>query len=314
MERITGTNPIPRGGLQFVLNYIWQVLALTAMAFPSWTAMAEDGQNPHWRTDACDTCHIEKSPTAGNPLLNAAPDDALCLDCHAATSESACRHLSTIPADPDMQRRMPGSFQASLRDDQVVCETCHELPAQCLDERRNERFTNPMFLREGPFHQRSDPCYLCHDKNAYTKLNPHDQFADSGDLREAICLLCHTSVDATGKITGNNLSFSTGDDLSAMCTGCHPVEPHPGATFSFSGTDSSNHLVIPSPEVRRRMDETAASTGIRLPVDPLSGKIFCATCHDPHDDNLPDYPVTPADTRDTNRLRQKNICLACHDK
>ncbi len=287
-------------------------MTMTAALF-SLTVTARD-QNPHWQADACDACHVEASPTAENSVLRAAPDDGLCLGCHTAASGSASRHRSTLPVTDDMKNRMPASLQMSLDDGRVVCETCHDLPAQCLSTRRNEQLTNPMFVRDGPFRQRSDSCYLCHDEKAYAKLNPHDQFSGQGKRRDKACLLCHTEIDAAGDEAINYLTFNVGNDLSKMCTGCHPVAPHPGATFSFSTAGSSDHLVVPSPAMRRRMEETAAANGTRLPLEPSTGRIFCATCHNPHDRSLPDYSAAVVNAGDSHRLRLKDICIACHDK
>jgi len=289
---------------------------VTTMLLLSIAAMAS-GANPHWHADACDTCHVGELPTPENPLLKTAPGDELCLGCHDTDNESVCRHQSTIPATSDMQGRMPESFQMALDDGQVVCRTCHDLPAQCLAERRSERSANPMFLRDGPFRQRSDSCYACHDEDAYKKLNPHDQLTEQGVPREAVCQLCHAAVDLTGAEDVDYLVFNIGDDLSEMCTGCHAVGPHPGAAFSFSTTKSSNHLVTPSIAMRRWMDKFALTSGYSLPLEPATGKIFCATCHNPHDRRLPDYPAIPDNAvkvSDTHYLRLENICIACHDK
>lgn len=285
-----------------------RLLTVVALALMSMAAK-NHGQNPHWRSDACDACHVAASPAAGDSGPKSTAGDVLCSACHAPGSGFECRHQSDVAADDAMRSRMPESFRASLDEDRLTCTTCHELPAQCIDARRAERSANPMFLRDGPFRLRGDPCFLCHDENAYGKLDVHDQMIENGRRRDPVCLVCHTSVDSPDGAEVERLAVDPGADLNAMCTGCHAIGPHPGASFTFSGTATTSHLVEPTDSMRRRMDGVADRDGVRLPLDPSSGKIYCATCHDPHDGRLPEF----GDAGQAHRLRMANICIACHD-
>ena len=61
------------------------------------------------------------------------------------------------------------------------------------------------------------------------------------------------------------------------------------------------------------MQKAQAETGIGLPLNPLNGEVFCATCHNPHDFKFGGEHGSQ-ELEAKNRLRMSNICQACHDK
>jgi len=73
------------------------------------------------------------------------------------------------------------------------------------------------------------------------------------------------------------------------------------------------HFVPPSEAVLQNMRESQAETGIELPLNPQNGEIFCATCHNPHDFKVGGEHGSQESGME-HRLRQDNICQACHDK
>jgi hypothetical protein len=73
------------------------------------------------------------------------------------------------------------------------------------------------------------------------------------------------------------------------------------------------HLVSPSENILEKMRMAEADTGIVLPLNPQTGEVFCATCHNPHDFKIGgEHGSQVQDAKD--RLRMNRICLACHDK
>jgi uncharacterized Zn finger protein (UPF0148 family) len=220
-----------------------------------------------------------------------------------------------------MQQRMPPLYRQTLKNGKIVCTTCHDLPAQCLDERRREQQANPMFLRGAPFAHRSDPCYLCHDAEAYARINPHDQITDAGQVRDATCLLCHDEVDKLQTAARiESPGFNIEHDLATMCTGCHLWIPHPGGGFTFAFADTSrdrkrpDHLAVPSERMRKQMQRMAVKNGITMLLDPTTGKVYCATCHNPHERGLLKNSAAAKGADADKRLRMKDLCTNCHDK
>lgn len=282
------------------------VAALLVLAPHTFAAGSPD-DSPHWKKDACQTCHQNAAPDPGNITLRSEPERQ-CAGCHGSRGGALpCRHASDIPAG---EFAMSESYRESLKDGQVVCTTCHDLTVQCLSPNKQQRFVNPSFIRDRSSPDTSEQCYQCHEKSGYERLNPHRR--DAGDSAEATCLLCHAHMpeaDDTGWIA---VDFNMQGSLNEICLGCHNVRPHPGD--SLSGRPVGwEHLAIPSAEVLKNMKLTEAETGAIFPLDPYNGEVHCATCHNPHDDQLQGYPVA-VPQGSVGRFRVDNICQACHDK
>jgi hypothetical protein len=84
-------------------------------------------------------------------------------------------------------------------------------------------------------------------------------------------------------------------------------------SFSAKAPDGWIHLIEPSEKTLAKMGTTKDVTGIELPLDPQTGEVFCATCHNPHDFKLGgEHGSESQEVK--HRLRQENICQACHEK
>lgn len=305
-----GQKRVPRADENQLLDQPQRIPALVARG----ALRAEQVPNPHWRRDACGACHAAPATRAASNLRDA-DVNRLCNTCHDAVWPHSYIHPVGMKPDKDMRRRMPEPFRRSLEraDGALTCATCHDVPMQCLPERAGERALNPRFFRGGPYKARTDLCYRCHDAEQYRRLNPHDQVAGDGAIREHLCLVCH--VDNRGlkqARSGAGLRF-VADDRAALCTGCHKSIPHPGG-FSFSGRKDPSHLVAPSPAIARRMQQAERTHGVSLPLDPGSGKLHCATCHNPHARGVVARPAAAMGADSKDRLRAPELCVMCHEK
>ena len=276
---------------------------LCGCLFFSFGSHAQD--SPHWSKTSCQACHVESAPTAGAVNLQAADAEALCESCHGGRGDAIpCRHMSGIPA---VNMEIAESLAPALKDGQVVCSTCHDVVYQCTHARIEYSYQNEGFLRDRTARSTSVYCLKCHDGSAYERLNPHEGVA--GDPPRATCPLCHTSIpesDDTGKIS---VSFNMQHDLNDTCRGCHRVRSHPQNMFSGVQTNEWVHLVLPSPEMAAYIRDVEAQQGIRVPLHPETGEIFCATCHNPHE-----FKGGPVAQQPKHRLRTDDICQVCHEK
>lgn len=271
--------------------------------------------NPHGQREACIACH-SGTPARGNLKLRDADVNKLCNTCHAALSDHSYIHPTGMPVPKDMQQRLTKPFAAAVDRARgtISCITCHDVPITCLPERAGERGLNPRFFRGGPYRERSALCYQCHDPAQYTRLNPHDQVEKGGKLREASCHVCHDSVPDSSKARGMaDVDFTVKGDLSSLCTGCHAVKPHPGG-FSFTSQGVPDHLRVPSARVQARMRSMEKTSGVAMPLDPTTGKVFCGTCHNAHARGVVQRTAAAHGAEEKNRLRMPDMCGNCHDK
>ena len=272
------------------------------------TGAAADPGNPHWRANGCPACHATTQPRAGAARLAAASAAALCAQCHDDRTAPGCRHRSAIMPGAARREQFDTALQAALVDGRVNCTTCHDLAPHCARD-PGQRYRNAAFLRGGPFEDPAEQCFGCHRKSAYRRSTPH-MHVRKGEIQADKCVFCHGSVpqrDADGPWLP--VTFATQAPLSKLCDGCHVTGPHPsGPAIGASGWV---HLVVPPAAYRERMARSVAERGGALPLDPRTGAIGCATCHNPHHSGLEGYPTSgekaPA------RLRYAAICGVCHE-
>ncbi len=279
----------------------------------------KDIPNPHWNKKGCIACHKTSSKKAGTNNLRHKTVQKLCHNCHIAEFDHRYIHPSNVKPDKKMLARMAPEMKALLgKNNNIIdCSTCHDLIQQCLPDINKQQLTNPKFFRSGPHKSRSQLCFLCHDKNQYQQLSPHDQIDEQGELKQEKCNVCHAdSAKELEQIKNiKELAFHSKESLSTMCWGCHPWKPHPGGQFSFFKKSSGpNHLIKPSEWVQNRLDEMSKKNNINFPLEPETGKLFCATCHNPHEKGVIKNPAKAKGADSKNRLRSQQICQYCHFK
>jgi len=282
-------------------------LALSVLLVLAATPDADTDVNPHWVKDACQVCHVSARPTAGNIGLHAESAESLCEGCHAGSGGArGCRHASDI-AVGDMT--VPDSYAATLEDGRLVCSSCHDLTIQCEAPNTSYRFLNPGFVRDRAPQEGGEHCFTCHDSDGFERLNPHA--LEAGSPPGPTCTLCHATMPVKDGQGWLPVDFNATSSFNDLCTGCHTVGPHPGNGFSGQPV-GWEHLAVPSASVVERMRRSEQTLGVAFPLDPNNGEVHCATCHNPHPDDLGGYPVARI-VGSNHRLRADDICLACHD-
>ncbi len=275
--------------------------------------------DPHWKTDACTACHTKKSG-AGRKNLRHKSIDKTCNTCHASSlSAHNYIHISNVDVPKAMFKRMSKSFRDSVvrGGNKITCISCHDLPMTCQKKRYNERDLNPLFFRGGPYKLRTDLCYKCHDESKYQRVNAHDQINDKGELQKDKCLICHTTnKDLLKAKSIDEVEFNLKDNLSRLCWGCHKWEPHPGSLVAFftGRAGESIHLVKPPEAILERLLEKQKEHDIIFPLEPGTGKVFCGTCHNPHERGVIKNKQAAKGADAKKRLRMQNICRNCHEK
>lgn len=263
---------------------------------------------PHWRPGYCFSCHRTSPAVSADKFKYGGDIVRVCSNCHDLVSGQLYIHaVGMVPSDRK-KARMPENFALS-KDGKISCITCHELKYQCLKKEYYRKEANPRFFRGGPYAVRTALCYNCHQRERYERLNPHDQINDEGELNEDICLYCHEELPDPQKDKGINRVKFVVEDLKDLCQRCHRDRPHPGGHWI-----NFDHLVKPPKRVRFWKSRTEKIKDVYLPLEPDTEKIFCCTCHNPHERGVLRGKYNRGADSDR-RLRLGagfELCGACH--
>lgn len=276
---------------------------------------AQKTPNPHWRKDGCYACHRDGQTTSRESLISHDINMG-CVDCHRPEENHAIIHPVALKPTTNMKNNMSPSFLKSLDSrGRTTCISCHDTLIQCDIKQHIYRRYNTTFLRGGRYRSRTGICYQCHDKNNYQRLNAHDQIDDDGQLTEQRCLICHSKVpqqDANGKSRDAGLRIEV--NRKEICLNCHKWRPHPGGDMSIFSKGTPEHLVKPPADIQRHIDDVNANSEIILPLEPGTGEVYCATCHNPHERGVIKNIRRAKGADEKNRLRMQKICTNCHVK
>lgn len=273
--------------------------------------------NPHWHKEACITCH-KGEPERGKESLRFRNISHGCNTCHQYLAPHTSVHPTQAVAPRNMQARMPEAFRKTLGKDskETTCDTCHEPIIQCTKKQSSAQWRNKAFLRGGPYSNRTDMCFQCHDKGGYGKLNPHDQINSEGDVNKDKCLLCHREMPVQSEhVSASKTELHLKSDLAELCLNCHKKVPHPGGNMAiFSKGKPPEHLVVPNEWISKQMVLMSRENNVTLPLEPGTGAIYCATCHDPHEKGIIKEKSAVRGAGEKNRLRLNKICTHCHKR
>ena len=107
-------------------------------------------------------------------------------------------------------------------------------------------------------------------------------------------------------------------DINRNCYLCHRVRQHPGTEGigpSMSGFVAPNHLTRLTRTLYLNMRLEKKQIPVLIPLDPATNKIYCGTCHNPHERGLlygrPDWG---SDSETLLRSEGLDICQYCHRK
>ncbi|MFQ5427495.1 MAG: cytochrome c3 family protein [Thermodesulfobacteriota bacterium] len=150
-------------------------------------------------------------------------------------------------------------------------------------------------------------------------INPHEQINDEGEILWSRCLICHkTMPDTVNLKAAKNWKLRFADDINKNCYICHIVKKHPGSEgigVSMSGFAAPSHLVELSRATYLNMRLVKKEVPVLLPLDPATDKIFCGTCHNPHERGvLYGRADWGADQSVLLRSEGGDVCQYCHRK
>ena len=265
--------------------------------------MQEEIVNPHWTGKDCIECHLEDYPEEkGAPLQFDGDSIKLCNRCHLTEFARTDIHPVGVPLLDEMKKNMPKNFP--LEDGKVGCLTCHDpLPPMKEDFARQK--VDPAFLRGGPYEVLVKFCFFCHRKEEYKKTNPHIQLDEQGQIDKDRCLFCHASLPDPAKAqTIGEVTFKS--ELALYCVSCHPEQKsgHPSR---------ADHLVTLPGFLQDSIPVELETAKVELPLD--GDRIFCGTCHNPHEKGVIQRKEAQAGAGEPDFLRLDggyDLCVICH--
>jgi predicted CXXCH cytochrome family protein len=279
--------------------------------------------NPHWDVAMCGACHISEAKK-GNPELRAKDDRELCMRCHSEDVVHKYIHPAGIDIPKDYSKRIAKNWKNALHLDsnkRLTCTTCHDPLNQCLKGRSYMSKVNINFLREGPYSKRTEICYKCHDASKYKKMIAHDQIGKDGFLKLNKCRLCHKIKNSKKIVSGIDrdlekfpLISNLNEERTQLCIRCHKKIDHPTSAFRVASVNTYRHLITITDEKRKTLDRMKAKTGIFMPLEPDTDRIYCGTCHEAHQPGVFAGEAKTSLNGTKNRLRANMICTYCHDK
>lgn len=219
---------------------------------------------------ACAACHTSSFEDEIKPpdfrLRYRGDRTRLCLACHLLDRG---HHPTGTYLPPAFRERLASAAAYLPLDERgrITCVTCHDTGCAVVQQKISVRLFDPQA-------RRSELCWACHERVEFARNDPHVD-APTG------CRWCHSA----SPVTGGNGKRALLTDATLVCLLCHEVSAHPA---------NANHLTVPSEKLK---------PAERLPLGSR-GEITCATCHEPH---LQQVPLP-------RRLRaqQQALCGLCH--
>ena len=246
---------------------------------------------------SCVSCH--RIPVSEISETNLFPEgidpSSICLDCHHYSDN---HHPVNFIPQSTFNNSEGEAFP--LFEGEMRCLTCHRV------HKDRGLAGRARLLRGGPYKERTEICFSCHDKDLNTKIDVHYMIDAQGVIKkyngEPVCLMCHGEVpDQT--VEPVEVTFKA--DVAFLCWRCHPPMPNDGF---FKG----HYMAKPKERTLEQMIKVQTEYGVRFPLQPRD-RVTCSTCHNPHQKGVIMDGPAQAGADAPARLRMPNSCIGCHN-
>ena len=238
---------------------------------------------------SCESCHTAHGSTANALLIRSSRNASLCLACHTdkamLTPEGRKRPGHVVNARP-VTAKIPAALlnkgaEVGI-DGEVICNTCHRVHGPQTGE-------DLLIMRND---QKASLCLACHADKRDLAETGHNLLKTAPQVKNlqgqtvtqaGICSACHLPHKAARELAPGR-DYTTGICLSCHGKGQFAARPrifgpsHPLGVTPFEA-GSSGILYIPAQARKGQLTLPLYET---TGVPSLSGKVTCATCHDPH--------------------------------
>jgi len=272
----------------------------------------------------CESCHTAHGSPFNALLIKSSRDASLCLACHTDKSmlnpqgqKKPGHVVNARPVTAKIPAILLDKGARVGRSGEVICGTCHRVHGQQTGQ-------HLLIMRDD---QNATLCLTCHtDKQSLVqtghnliKSAPRAKNHQGQTAAQAgICSACHLPHKPARDLAPG------GDYTTGMCMSCHGKgqfsarprifgQSHPlGVTPKEAVAPDSLYSAAVAPR-----DQLSLPLYDRYGVPSQSGKVTCATCHDPHRRQAIDgEPATAGDTGQPKNLflrqRAPDMCRQCH--
>jgi len=273
-------------------------------------AQEGDGENQV----VCETCHTAHGSPYENFLIKSGRDSSLCLVCHGdknnLTPEGRKRPVHVVNVIPQKAKIPALLLENGARvgdNGEILCQSCHKV--------HNNKIEQPFLLVARD--DQSSLCLTCHSNKQSISDTQHNlllsgptekNLAGKTVAQAGVCSACHLPHKPARKLSGK------ADFATQICLSCHSQ----GNVAEKTRLTGAQHPL----DIRPAKEMVAADSALPLynesGFQDHTGKMACATCHDPHRWRTDAPPQTGGGDsladRTTSFLRKQapQICRECH--
>lgn len=243
----------------------------------------------------CGRCHESKAEVGKSNLKKPENPSEICKECHRYGEND--HHPSSTISGPFGKTAAIDTTMFKLYDDRMECLTCHK-----IHNDPSVRIGTRNFLVGGPYKDRREICFYCHQKEKYVGTNPHGAMVyEDGELNYNTCVICHEEPPNPKVDRTKDVKFRA--TVAFLCWRCH--------TMMNGNFLDLHYLRKPSRDTLINMRWSEEDHEMLLPLDSTR-RITCSTCHNPHQPGVIVDARAQKGAGAPKRLRAQEICIKCH--
>jgi predicted CXXCH cytochrome family protein len=272
----------------------------------------------------CETCHTGHGSTHNALLIKSSRNAGLCLACHtdkamldAQGRKKAGHVVNARPVSATIPETLLEGGAKVGPAGEVICNTCHRVHGRQTGQH--------LLIMEDD--QKATLCLACHSDKQGLAGTGHNLIQSAprvvnlqgqSAVQAGICSACHLPHKPARELAPG------GDYTTGMCLSCHGKGQFAASPRIFGSSHPLGVTPYDPPAAGDLYTPAKAAKGrLSLPLFDLygvpsdSGKVTCATCHDPHRRQVRNGSPLSKSNQDKPknlflRQTQPDLCKQCH--
>ncbi len=275
----------------------------------------------------CESCHTAHGAPDNALLIKSSRDAGLCLACHTDKSmltpagRKKPGHVVNVrPVSAKIPESLLNQGAKVGVAGEIICATCHRVHGPQTGQ-------HLLIMRDD---QKASLCLACHTDKQDLVQTGHNLITSAPRVKNlqgntaaqaGICSACHLPHKPARELAPG------GDYTTGMCLNCHGKGQFAARPLIFG----PSHPLGVAPFQASAAGNLYTPSGVRdgrlsLPLFDLygvasdSGKVTCATCHDPHRRQVSTVPAAQAANKEAKaqnlflRRNAPELCRQCHSE